>query len=222
MLVTTTSVVALGCAHGRADSALPQDTVAIREILRDALIQEAPAFTSEIRDIDVASLRVQREESQAMPGAVYYWTAYSPRRTGDVLITAVAASVGDSAIVLRNSTDWQHLARTWKWTPVHSLVLRGCEELVRTTSRFRSFVWPPVLFREPTQLLDQSIIGSAMLQTRLVPPRISRTDPGWSVRAWFLESGRTTLYECSFGGAEQARYREVEVLPRVGFPRIGP
>ena len=219
-------ITSSGCAGSSrgVPTGLPPDTIAVRVALRDALQRQAPALAGEIARIDPGSLRIVTERSHLFPGVTYHWTSYAPRRSADLLVTAVVAASAEALIPIREQADWSMLLThsSASISEAQQAVI-GCQELIKTTSPYRNVVWPARIYADSTDLHDRQLRGAVPIRDRLHKPEITALPErsAWSVRAWFFESGRAAHFECTLGSSDTAEYQLLEEVPNAGLPRIG-
>jgi hypothetical protein len=89
-------------------------------------------------------VHVQAEASGAIPALTYYWGSYMPPGTADVLITAVAAQLGQQIVPIKRPEDWGNLVIASGWRPTDTAAtLQACVELASRTSHFIIMPWVP-------------------------------------------------------------------------------
>lgn len=206
-----------------ARSPSAQDSLAVRNALKEALQEAAPALAGPLSAVDPRSLRVLQDTATVLRGVVYHWGVYSPPASGDVVVQALVASVNGAVIPIRRPGDWQRAAASAGWVPGDSAAaLAGCAELVRVAGPLRGVLRPPVLYADRSLLQDGSVVGARLLSGRIHEPQVRRLmgASAWEVTAWFLEPGRAAKYRCVF--LPEASVSAIEVIAGAGYSRTGP
>ena len=216
----------LGCvppsSQGRPAAAESvADTTPYTHVYADALKRAVPSLSSQIDAASPSAIHVTPDTSRAM-AVIYRWVVFVPPGSSDRFVQILVAPASGSVMELRSAADWKTLADRLGWQPeTADQALRGCWDMIRSVGPRRNVVWPPFLYVDSTSLRNSAVMGAEMLQVRLTPPRIDKGHGEWTVVAWFVESGRSSQYECKLGRTA-ATYDLRQTIDGLGFPRIGP
>lgn len=141
----------------------------------------------------------QLDSSTVLPDVAYHWAFYAPSHIDDAYLSVVGAVVADTAIILREPQDWSFLVQKSGWTPNDERdAIRGCLEAAHTvTPEVDGFV-SPMIYIDPSTLLDVWVVGESLAPSVLSPPRatFSAVRSEWIVSFWAIEHRQTTLYQC--------------------------
>lgn len=168
--------------------------------------------------IDRSRLAITKDTSEVMRAVVYSWGVYTPPRTADVLMVSVVVSVGQHHELVRSVADWARVAALNSWVPTaESDAITGCEELIRTTSPFRTPRWPARAYRDSASTPWRSISRPEKVLSLVQRPRVMNEANAWTVELWIIEFARVGLHRCRFEPSG-ITHTVLQAERNIGFP----
>jgi hypothetical protein len=190
---------------------MSEQAEAARALALNALRQKCrwPVVESEVN--------MERVQSRAIAGLVYWWTFYIPPGTADIWLETVAGQVGSTSRSLESTDDWHALARSARWRPSGSRdAIEGCAEAVQVSSPERSQHYGTSLMRQAGSALEpeprrdasnpRGTFQWSAPQARQLP------DSGWEVTFWMAEWG-VYKYRCTVSGSSMVVVRAEKAPP---------
>ena len=193
-------VFTLACGGAARVATAPASGVAsdpVSELLLAELRRRAAAYPAP----DSTNTVFSSMASQAVPGLVYHWGEYFPRRTIHVRFSAVVGVRERAHVLVDDVQDWLEAAGSFT-ASAEEQALRVCAELIHTTTRPRAPDLPPLLYLGPQSLrnLARPVPDSQILRDSLSGPEIRReAASGWLVKAWAVERTDVRRYQCRIG-----------------------